>query len=191
MQRVLAACVAAIAAVVWGSHAHAVSFTATDTPSGIFDFPDPAATSSISVGSITDPGVTEVSSLTLFTTFTLILNSNITMSLSAPGSSHIDLISGSTLTPETYANAWSPGNAPDLAAFIGADVSGTWTLSILDVTDNFAPGVQVGTLDGFQILFDVTAVQNSQNIPEPAALAIFGFGLAGIGWIRRRAGSVK
>jgi len=46
-------------------------------------------------------------------------------------------------------------------------------------------------LDGFQILFDVTAVQNSQNIPEPAALAIFGFGLAGIGWIRRRAGSVK
>jgi|GEM_PF-6951138 len=42
-----------------------------------------------------------------------------------------------------------------------------------------------GRAGGFEIIPGV-----SQAVPEPGALAVFGFGLAGLGWVRRRARSV-
>jgi len=42
-----------------------------------------------------------------------------------------------------------------------------------------------GRAGGFEIIPGV-----SQAVPEPGALAVFGFGIAGLGWVRRRARSV-
>mgnify|MGYP003668086501 CR=1 FL=1 len=67
--------------------------------------------------------------------------------------------------------------APDglLSTFIGSDLAGTWSLSISDNAD-----ADQGNLRSWSLNVDVTSV------PEPEILALFGFGLIGMGALRRR-----
>lgn len=59
------------------------------------------------------------------------------------------------INPGSYAQSWTPGNTPALAGLLGKKVAGTWTLSIIDTTDDAAPGTAVGQLQGFSINYDV------------------------------------
>lgn len=67
--------------------------------------------------------------------------------------------------------------APDglLSTFIGGNLAGTWSLSI---SDNV--GADSGNLRSWSLHVDATSV------PEPEILALFGFGLIGMGALRRR-----
>lgn len=66
-----------------------------------------------------------------------------------------------------------------LSAFDGQDAFGTWTLRVSDVTafDN-------GRLNSWGL--SLSGVSPSQNVPEPASLALVGIALAGVGLARRR-----
>jgi subtilisin-like proprotein convertase family protein len=120
------------------------------------DYPGPGAQTSIAASEAAGSYMT---SLTVYTQFSLTLNSEITMVLVPPAGSGvgaITLIDGSMEMPaDTYATAWTIGNAPDLADLIGKPVSGTWTLTITDITDDGGPGTMVGELEEFEIVYDV------------------------------------
>ncbi|WP_417624011.1 proprotein convertase P-domain-containing protein [Paremcibacter congregatus] len=67
--------------------------------------------------------------------------------------------------------------APDglLSTFVGGNLAGTWSLSI---SDNF--GGDTGNLRSWSLHVDAS------RVPEPEILALFGFGLIGMGALRRR-----
>lgn len=78
-----------------------------------------------------------------------------------------------------------------LSIFDGSALAGTWTLEIIDDTDflgeeNYLLAWQIyGTESDFPTNA-VAPPPNGSEIPEPATLAMFGFGLAGLGFARRR-----
>lgn len=69
-----------------------------------------------------------------------------------------------------YTGSFRPQEA--LAAFIGHDVFGDWTLTVVD-----SEAGDAGTIDGWGI---------SAEVPEPASLALFGVAALGLGVARRR-----
>lgn len=62
-----------------------------------------------------------------------------------------------------------------LSDFDGLDFAGDWNLSILDTKSSF----EGDDLEAWSITVTTPA-------PEPSTLAIFGLGLFGLGWARRR-----
>lgn len=78
-----------------------------------------------------------------------------------------------------YTGSFRPQQA--LAAFLGHDVFGLWTLV---VTDHEAG--DDGRIDRFGIALEAEAVA---EVPEPGSLALFGIALAGI--VGRRAGRAR
>ena len=77
-----------------------------------------------------------------------------------------------------------------LSIFDGGPLAGTWTLTIEDVSgyyseDNSLTAWRIyGTVSDPIINNDPPPTGNA--MPEPATLAMFGFGLAGLGYARRR-----
>lgn len=69
-----------------------------------------------------------------------------------------------------YTGSFRPQEA--LAAFIGHDVFGDWTLTVVD-----SEAGDAGSIDGWGI---------TAEVPEPASLALFGIAALGLGGSRRR-----
>ncbi len=69
-----------------------------------------------------------------------------------------------------YTGSFRPEEA--LAAFIGLDVFGAWTLTVVD-----SEAGDAGSIDGWGI---------QAEVPEPASLALFGVAALGLGGVRRR-----
>lgn len=122
----------------------------------IMDAPDPAVTLTFTTS---ETGNSYLTSLTLYTQYSLTFGSFIQMVLTPPATSGlgaITLVNDSVkINPGSYAQSWTPGNTPALAGLLGKKVAGTWTLSIIDTTDDAAPGTAVGQLQGFSINYDV------------------------------------
>jgi subtilisin-like proprotein convertase family protein len=125
-------------------------------PKDIADFPGPAQLATITTS---ETGTSYITALTVYTQFSLIANSNIQLVLVPPPSTGIGAITlvgpANKLSSGTYAQVWTPGNTPALAPLLGTEVQGTWSLSILDTSDDLAGTAKVGTLDSFQISYDV------------------------------------
>ncbi|CAN0536458.1 unnamed protein product [Laminaria digitata] len=66
-----------------------------------------------------------------------------------------------------------------LAAFGGLSAAGTWTLNLTDRS-----GGDSGNLGSWTLNIDMEEV--AAPVPAPATLALFGLGLVGLGWSRRR-----
>ncbi|NUN12018.1 MAG: hypothetical protein HUU55_00120 [Myxococcales bacterium] len=122
----------------------------------IMDAPDPAATLTFNTA---ETGDSYITSLTVYTQYSLTFGSFIQMVLTPPASSGLGAITlvndSAKINPGSYAQSWTPGNTPALTALLGKKLSGVWTLSIIDTTDDAAPGTSVGKLEGFSLNYDV------------------------------------
>lgn len=133
-----------------------VAYNWGEEPQMIRDFPGVPTQAVITTD---ETGSTYLTSLTIFTQFTLDANSTITLVLIPPpgtGIAPVTLIDDSTeYLSGTYADSWSAGEIPELAPLINTEVEGDWVLTITDVTDDLAGDSQVGTLDSFDVEYDV------------------------------------
>jgi hypothetical protein len=73
---------------------------------------------------------------------------------------------------------------PTVDAEFCSDTSGNWSLSVVDYNTQFAPACPTPADFGTAGIFN--PVGSSSSVPEPATVALFGAGLAGLGFIRRR-----
>lgn len=80
---------------------------------------------------------------------------------------------GSLIPSGTYAALGS------FSVFDGLSAAGTWTLNMNDRT-----GGDSGNLGSWTLNIDMEEV--AAPVPAPATLALFGLGLVGLGWSRRR-----
>ncbi len=80
---------------------------------------------------------------------------------------------GNPIPSGTYAALGS------FSVFDGLSAAGTWTLNMNDRT-----GGDSGTLGSWTLNIDMDEV--AAPVPAPATLALFGLGLVGLGWSRRR-----
>lgn len=89
---------------------------------------------------------------------------------------------GAVLSSENFA----PGGTADLTALFGNDAA----LLLTTINISGAP-VSDATFFGNQVIFSDTGVPatsgGTTNVPEPGTLALFGAGLAGLVYFRRRA----
>lgn len=131
-----------------------VTWSWEDEDQAIVDAPAEGSTAMVTTS---ETGDSYLTSLTIFTSYSLDFINEIEMVLFPPPSSGIGpitLFSGIASAGPTN-EMWSPGNTPALQDLIGVKVEGDWTLVITDTDDNAAPGVTVGQLSGFDIIYDV------------------------------------
>jgi hypothetical protein len=145
------------------------------------------------------------SPITTFTTPTLITWSNNYKSLLNSGfsddSNGMLTLSGLTIGQNYQLQFWA-SQAGGYGTFLGGDPTGHLSADTdwnnLDVFGQFVLGTftadsvgqeivikpdEVWSLNGYQL----RNVTPSQTVPEPDGLALLGLGLAGLGWVRRRA----
>ncbi len=101
---------------------------------------------------------------------------NVTIDDEAPGS----LPFGGNAIGSFKVEAASPDAAIGLSKFDGLDLAGTWTLTFVDDSFYFNEG---NRLVSWSLSGDIIEYA---GVPEPGTLALFGFGLAGLGYMRRR-----
>lgn len=97
--------------------------------------------------------------LTIYTQFSLTLNSFVEVILVPPAGTGVGAITlynnaSGKLNAGTYADTWTPGNLPALTALLNKNVAGAWTLTIVDTTQDAAPGTVVGSLQKFDVEYD-------------------------------------
>ena len=137
------------------------------------------AVNGININSVGSPNTTDgTNSLSWFPASADTLTFNLSTPTNAFGIDVIDGFEASpfqlTLVVSGGSNTYSPGNqASDNVQFIG----------VIDTMQTFG-SAQISLATEF-ILFDRLQT-GVANIPEPGTLALFGFGLAGLGYMRRR-----
>lgn len=180
--------VAAFSLAVVGLTANATVFTSADVPITIFD--NSTAISTLNVTSsftisdvnvlITDLSHTWDQDLKLS-----LIHGGTTVVLSNHHGGGSDNYIGTTFD-DAATTAISSGTAPFtgsfrpeelLSAFNGQDAFGLWTFQVSDNSSGDAGSIRAWGLD---------ISGNSQNVPEPASLALIGLGLAGLAATRRR-----
>jgi subtilisin-like proprotein convertase family protein len=133
-----------------------VAWSWGEDPTNIPDYPGTGTSASVTTS---ETGSSYVTDITIFTTFTLEANSKIIMKLVPPPSSgipEITLIDGSeALISDTYDQIWTPATVPQLQPLLGTEVQGEWFLTVVDIDETLAGTTAVGTLDSFEILYDV------------------------------------
>jgi hypothetical protein len=75
---------------------------------------------------------------------------------------------------------------PTVDAEFCSDTNGNWSLSVVDYNTQFAPACPSSAPADFGTAGIFNPVGSGSTVPEPATIALFGAGLAGIGIIRRR-----
>jgi subtilisin-like proprotein convertase family protein len=126
-------------------------FTGGSVP--IQDAPGPGASAAVTTA---EQGNSYVTSLTVTASVSLTFKSTLRITLYPPlgsGIAPIVAFEGLRLAGN-HSFQWTPGNLPALTAMLGAKMAGDWSIQVLDLDDDAAPGVVVGTLDAFQIAYD-------------------------------------
>lgn len=129
----------------------------TGGPQNIPDF-DGGSPGSVSASLGTGEGAgSYITDVTIFTQFTLGAISSIMVTLHPPEGLGLDpvVVVNEQRTPGSYAEGWNPDNAPGLGAWLGIVAAGTWSVTITDNDDTLAGANPVGTLDGFDVSYDV------------------------------------
>lgn len=144
-------------------------------PIDIPDFPEGSASAFITT---METGESYLTSITIYTEFTLTLNSDVELTLFPPaglGVGPVTLISPDegTLSAGPYAQAWNVSNTPALAGLLGQEVEGDWVLTLTDTSDTGGAGTVVGQLTGFDVEYDVVRsdeilVDGTLNVAGPA-----------------------
>jgi hypothetical protein len=133
-----------------------VSWEWTSGPKDILDFPGLGAQASITTSETEGSYITSV---VIYTTFTLTANSKLTMVLVPPSGSGVGPItlisSANTINNGSHANSWTVGNMPALGDLIGKEVAGDWVLTITDTSDELLGAAKVGELTGLEVDNDV------------------------------------
>jgi subtilisin-like proprotein convertase family protein len=133
-----------------------VAWSWGEEPTNIPDYPGTGTQASISTA---ETGSSYITDITIFTGITLTATSKIVMKLIPPPSSGIPEItlidSSAALASDTYEDVWTPATVPELQPLLGTEVQGDWFLTIVDVDETLSGTAAVGTLDNFEILYDV------------------------------------
>jgi subtilisin-like proprotein convertase family protein len=126
---------------------------------GSIDVPDYPGSGAQATVDTSETGDSYLTAITVYTEYTLDLNSNVEMVLVPPTGSGVGAMVLIPDMPEkaadSYANAWTVVNTPALADLLGKKVAGTWTLTLTDTTDDGGSGLIVGQLESFEVVYDV------------------------------------
>lgn len=122
----------------------------------VTDYPGLGAQATVTAAEGSNSYMTD---LTIYTQFTLTLNSFVEVILVPPAGTGVGAITlynnaSGKLNAGIYADTWTPGNLPALGALLTKNVAGTWTLTITDTTQDAAPGTVVGVLQKFDVEYD-------------------------------------
>lgn len=187
------AAAAALALLAGGASAAPFSYSCTDCPLAV----PPAGTSGTTVSTMTVGGSGTITDLNLMVDITHTFTGDLEIYLEHGGTSvqvydddggSSDDFDGTIFDDEAatpiadgtgpYAGSYIPFEA--LSAFDGMDLSGDWTLTIVDQL-----GGDLGTLHNWEIFGDAD-MNGGPSVPEPGILLLFGIGFAGMAYTRRR-----
>lgn len=133
-----------------------VTYMWDEGPAAIPDFEAGPGVAQAVVMTTESPG-SYLTSVAVQTDFTITANGDFSLILQPPDLASVPpvtLFSGA-LTPDVYTQEWTIGTTPELADLLGTQPAGIWTLAIIDESNNLLGTASSGSLNGFNIAYDV------------------------------------